>query len=173
MAFEIVITGDRSEARRHIGGPLCHGGLRVSIPTPSWWNDRMDGILDMEQASAYSGGSRKSTLRNGRRREDETGTIRLLPQWLCSRKRTEVDREAGTGRVPKMPLAELFTMMESDPSIAYHIPSCTRSSPVYTTNRLPRRKPTSVKLNSQASWTARLEGAETQATIGTPATKAF
>ncbi|MCE3224289.1 MAG: hypothetical protein K0S58_2469, partial [Nitrospira sp.] len=45
--------------------------------------------------------------------------------------------------------------------------------PVYTTNRLPRRKPTSVKLNSQASCAVRLEAAETQATMGTPATRAF
>src|SRR5713226_7081306 len=40
-------------------------------------------------------------------------------------------------------------------------------------NRFPRRKPTSVSRSSRASCTARLDGAETEATTGMPATHAF
>ncbi|MBU6480028.1 MAG: hypothetical protein KGS09_05735 [Nitrospirae bacterium] len=66
MAFEIAIARGRSEARHHIGGPVWNGGLRSSMPTPSWWNDWTGDIQDTEQASAYSRGGRKSTLRKGR-----------------------------------------------------------------------------------------------------------
>src|SRR5215471_16886841 len=34
MAFQIVVTADRFEAHRHIGGPPWNGGVRSSIATP-------------------------------------------------------------------------------------------------------------------------------------------
>ena len=49
----------------------------------------------------------------------------------------------------------------------------TRCSPVYTFIVGPRRKPTSVMPASSASSTARLEGAETDASTGMPAISAF
>ena len=44
-----------------------------------------------------------------------------------------------------------------------------RSAPAYTLNRLGRRNPTSVRPLSRANATARLEGAETDATVEMPA----
>src|SRR5580700_9214950 len=48
-----------------------------------------------------------------------------------------------------------------------------RNPPEYTTKRLPRREPTGVSPSSRASFTARLLGAETDATMGIPAASAF
>ena len=48
-----------------------------------------------------------------------------------------------------------------------YLPSRTRSSPVQITNHLPRRKPTSVRLDSWASGAIRLAGAQMHAMLGT------
>lgn len=54
MPVEIVVTGDRSEARHHFGGPLWNGGLGSSMVTPSWWQNCAGDMWDTEQISAYS-----------------------------------------------------------------------------------------------------------------------
>src|SRR5579859_608856 len=48
-----------------------------------------------------------------------------------------------------------------------------REAPEYTTNRRPRRNPINVRPSSRANCTARLEGADTEASIGIPAEIAF
>jgi hypothetical protein len=58
-----------------------------------------------------------------------------------------------------------------------NIPACgqaqTLSGALYTLNRLPRKKPTSVMSNRRATSTARLLGAEIAHTMGTPAVRHF
>jgi hypothetical protein len=82
MAFEIVVTGDRSEARRYIGGPVWIGGLRSSIPPPldgtigpatsRIWN-RLEPI-PVEVVSQRSGTGDIIKIKNGK--------IRFKRQWV-------------------------------------------------------------------------------------------
>ena len=87
MAFEVAIAGGRSEARHHIGGQRWPGGLRSSIPTPSWWNDWTGDIQETKQVQPIP--VEVVSQRSGR--DDvvriRAGKIRLKRERLCSRKR--------------------------------------------------------------------------------------
>ena len=89
-AFEIVIAVGRSEARRHIGGPLWMGGLRSSIQPPLAGTIRRATYrkrnrlqpIPVEVVSQRSG-----TNDVVRMRAEKT---RLKCEWLCSRKRKKL-----------------------------------------------------------------------------------
>src|SRR5215210_1182724 len=101
----------------------------------------------------------------------------LLAAWLAiellPRRRNTVDEHDRERSLEASPLSPPAVLPPA--YLAPSVPFSTRilSKPAYVLNRPPRRNPTSVMPNSLATSTARLLGAETAQTTGTPAVRHF